>query len=51
MLRLITHENNTDKKQKTDQKRQADCRFFEFEEGKQQTEIGKTHRFIPRYFR
>jgi hypothetical protein len=32
-------------------KRQADRRFFAFEEAKQQTKIGKAHQTIPRYFR
>jgi hypothetical protein len=32
-------------------KRQANGRFFKFEEGKQQTKIVKEHQTTPRYFR
>jgi hypothetical protein len=51
MTRLITHAKQHKQKVENRSKRQADGRFFEFEEGKQQTKIGKGRQTIPRYFR
>jgi hypothetical protein len=47
MMRLITHAKQHKQKAEHRSKRQADGRFFEFEEGKQQTKIVKERQTTP----